>query len=84
MTATILLFPTRPAALRTIRLCHLDGRLFASAGFLAGDPSAGWTWIAETVAAELGCFPEDVHCMESEGEGDLITADGIPAYMVVL
>ncbi len=80
MSATILLFPPhRAARLRsTISLYHLDGSHFASAGFLPGDPGAQWRWIVESVAATLGCDEADV----GTADNDLVTAGGIPAYMV--
>lgn len=66
----------------TVRLLHLDGRPFASTGFLPGDPPAArWDWIAETVAAECECDPDEVDCMESD-DGDMITVDGLPVYYV--
>lgn len=79
-----------PAAKRTmrhVRILHLDGREFASAGFLPGLASAPWEWIAETVAAECECRPEQVGCMEppedDEGPGrDFITVDGLPCYRI--
>lgn len=81
MTATLIAFPPQPQMLSHVHLLHLDGRPWASAGFLPGDPGAAWAWIAETVAAELECSEEDVHAGESE-EGDTVTVDGIPVYMV--
>jgi hypothetical protein len=76
--------PTRPLPKpRTVTLLHLDGRQFASAGFLPGLASAPWSWICEVVAAELECNEEDVGCAESE-DGDLITVDGIPVYRVAI
>ncbi len=81
MTATVLLFPPAASARlqSTVSLFHLDGRLFASAGFLPGDPGTAWGWIVETVAAALDCDEADVHCAD---DCDLVTAGGIPAYMV--
>jgi hypothetical protein len=64
---------------RTVRILTLDGRPWASAGFSGGLPSDAWAWIAETVAQDCECDPEDVHCEESE-DGDLITVDGRPVY----
>lgn len=81
MTATLLAFPAERAyrLQSTVSLLHLNGRLFASASFLPGDPGAAWDWIVETVAAALGCDEADVHCAD---DCDLVTAGGIPAYMV--
>jgi hypothetical protein len=64
-----------------VNLLHLDGRLFATAGFLPGDPGAAWAWIQETVACEEGCSEDDVRSGESE-EGDTVCVDGLPVYMV--
>jgi hypothetical protein len=78
MTATLLAFP--PAAMgrlvSTVRLLHLDGRPFASTGFLPGNPGAQWEWIQETVAAELGADPESIHATDD----DLVTVEGIPCF----
>lgn len=64
--------------MRTVRLLHLDGRPWASAGFLDG---SSWTWIANTVARECECDEDQVGCVESD-DGDLITVDGLPVYRV--
>lgn len=64
---------------RTIRLLHLDGRPWASAGFAGGDPGAAWGWVCETVAAECGVDEDAVGCAESE-DGDLITVEGVAVY----
>jgi hypothetical protein len=82
-SCTLLPFPSA-ASVRlqsTVNLLHLDGRLFASAGFLPGDPGAAWGWIVETVAHEHGCHEDDVHTGESN-DGDTVTVDGVPVYMV--
>jgi len=52
MTAKIrpLQLPSR--IMRQKQILTLDGRLFASAGFLPGDPGAVWEWIRDTVARE--------------------------------
>lgn len=87
MTATILTFPkpTTLPQMRHVTLVRLNPRetIMATAGFLPGDPSAPWAWIAETVAADCECAEEDVHCLEDEEAGDLITADGIPVARVL-
>lgn len=96
MTATILPFPPQPArpapsyprtrgTMRHVTLLRLTSdAIFATAGFLPGDPGAPWAWIQETVAAEVGCSEEDVHVLETEEDGDVITADGIPICRVAL
>lgn len=72
----------RGARTVTVRLYHLDGRPWASAGFLPPfQPGATWDWIRETVAHECECDPDQVGCMESD-DGDLITVDGMPVYRV--
>lgn len=85
-SAQILTFPMLPAAsvrlTSTVNILHLDGRLFATAGFLPGNPGDAWAWIQETVAHELGCTEDDVHADESEEGGDVVTVEGIPVYMV--
>jgi hypothetical protein len=66
----------------TVRLFHLDGRPWASAGFLPPyQPGARWDWIRETVAAECGADADQVGCIESD-DGDMITVDGLPVYLV--
>lgn len=81
---TVLLFPaSRMERLTsTVTILHLDGRQFASAGFLHGNPGDAWNWIAETVAAELGCSPEEVHSLEGEDGDDTVGVDGLPCYRV--
>lgn len=72
----------RRASVVTVRLYHLDGRPWASAGFLPPfQPGAKWDWIRETVAHECGVNEDQVGCIESD-DGDLITVDGMPAYCV--
>lgn len=67
--------------IRTTRLLHLDGREWASAGFMG--PGDAWGWIVESVAAECECAEDDVHCVEDpEGGGDLVTVDGLPCYRI--
>lgn len=81
MTATILLFPTRPAPVapqpawptplrfpktRTVTLLALDGSLLAEAGFLPGACSDVWAWITETVAREFECTEEEVSVLEAD------------------
>lgn len=81
---TILAFPPARSErlVSTVTLLHLDGKTtFATAGFLPGNPGDAWNWIVETVAGELECAEEDVHAGESD-EGDTVTVDGIPVYMV--
>lgn len=77
---TLLAFP--PAAMgrlvSTVRLLHLDGRPFASAGFLPSRANDPWNWIVETVAAELDSAPETIHATDD----DLVTVDGIPCFLV--
>jgi hypothetical protein len=71
-----------PARCVTVRLFHLDGRPWASAGFLPPyQPGAKWDWIRETVAHECECDPDQVGCIESD-DGDMITVDGLPVYLV--
>jgi hypothetical protein len=72
--------------MRHVTLLTLDGRQFATAGFLPGLASAPWAWICETVVAECGCDEEDVGCQEAgeEGGGDLVTVDGLPVYRVAI
>lgn len=83
MTATLLTFPVQRSQLlfSHVNLLHLDGRLFATAGFLPGDPGAAWAWIQETVATELECAEEAVASGESD-DGDTVCVDGLPVYMV--
>ena len=72
----------RRASTVTVRLYHLDGRPWASAGFLPPfTHGVKWDWIRETVAAECECDPDQVGCVESD-DGDLITVDGMPVYKV--
>ena len=84
MTATVHILPTRLAAttMRHVTLLRLDGRTWATAGFLPGDPGAPWAWIQETIAHECECNEDDVTVLETEDDGDLITADGIPVARV--
>lgn len=76
----ILAFPAAASArlLSHVNLHALDGRLFASAGFLPGDPGAAWAWIVETVTAECECTEAQVNV----GEDDTVTIDGLPVYTV--
>lgn len=67
----------------TVRLLHLDGRPFASAGFLPGLASAPWAWIRETVARECDVDEDQVGTMETD-DGDMVTVDGLPVYLVGL
>ena len=85
MTATIHYLPRTTPAMRHVTLVRLNPQetLMATAGFLPGDPSAPWAWICEVVAQECECSEEDVHCLEDEEAGDLITADGIPVVRVL-
>jgi hypothetical protein len=63
----------------TVRILHLDGRLFASAGFLPPyQPGAKWDWIRETVARECECAEDDVGC----DDDDQVTVEGIPLFRV--
>lgn len=72
----------RSASAVTVRIHHLDGRPWASAGFLPPfQPGAKWDWIANTVARECECDEDQVGCVESD-DGDLITVDGLPVYRV--
>ncbi|MGX9443901.1 hypothetical protein ACWX0K_15165 [Nitrobacteraceae bacterium UC4446_H13] len=72
----------RSASAVTVRLYHLDGRPWASAGFLPPfQPGAKWAWIRETVARECGVNEDQVGCIESD-DGDVITVDGMPCYSV--
>jgi hypothetical protein len=80
MTAHCLVL-TRPRTLRTVTLLTLTGTLFATAGFLPGDPGAPWAWMQETVAHEWGVEEDAVGALEGE-DGDLITVDGMPVYRV--
>jgi hypothetical protein len=74
----VMLRPTH----RTVRLVTLDGRELASADFCG--PESAWSWIADTAAREVGCAPDDVHCLEDPGNGgDLVTVDGLPVYRIV-
>lgn len=68
-----------PCPVRTVRILHLDGRVFASAGFLPGPMSDSWAWIVEIVSRELDVDPEQVDLLETD-EGDVIAVDGLPAY----
>ncbi len=79
----LLSFPVEASArlISTVKLLHLDGRPFASGGFLPGNPGDAWAWIAETVATELGCLESEVEAGESE-EGDVVCVEGMPCYMV--
>lgn len=70
----------RPSPVLTIRLYHLDGRPWCSAGFLP--PYTGqWGWIADTVAAECGCDEDQVGTLETD-DGELVTVDGLPCYKI--
>lgn len=87
MTATILPFPTFPRPLvlpkpRTVTLLALSSdAVWATAGFLPGDPGAPWAWICEVVAREVGCSEEEVGTAEGD-DGDVVTAEGIPICRV--
>lgn len=82
-TATLIPFPpARSTRLMShVNLLHLDGRLFATAGFLPGDPGAAWAWIRSIVAAELECSEDDIRCGESD-DGDTVCVEGVPVYLV--
>jgi hypothetical protein len=67
------------SSIRTVRLLHMDGRQWCTAGFIG--PESAWSWIVETVAHELSCNEDDVHCAESD-EGDVVTVNGEPCYRV--
>jgi hypothetical protein len=71
---------------RTVRLLHLDGREFASAGFPngPGEASAPWSWICETVAHELECDEDDVTCLEGDDGTDLVAVEGLPVYKIAI
>ena len=72
----------RRASAVTVRLYHLDGRPWASAGFLSPfQPGAKWDWIRETIAAECECEPDQVGTMETD-DGDVVTVDGMPCYRI--
>jgi hypothetical protein len=79
--------PGTQPSLRHVTLLHLDGRQFATAGFLPGLASDPWAWICETVATELDVSEEAVGCLEpdeSDGGGDFVTVDGLPVYRVAI
>lgn len=38
-----------------------------------------WHWVADYVAEEFGCSPDDVHCTED----DVVTAEGTPVARLV-
>lgn len=80
--------PTRPLPpMRHVTLLRLSGEVFATAGFLPGLASAPWSWIAETVAAELGVEEDQVHCEEAgedESGGDFVTVDGMRVYQIAI
>ncbi|MGJ5032437.1 hypothetical protein ACQR1I_36755 [Bradyrhizobium sp. HKCCYLS2038] len=66
--------------MRTVTLTHLDGRPWASAGFLPGGDV--WGWIVETVAHEHGVPEDAVGCLETE-DGDAVTVAGEPIYSLL-
>lgn len=71
--------------MRHVTLLHLDGRQWATAGFLPGCAGAPWAWIQEIVAHEHECSEDDVGCAEpdeDEGGGDFVTVRGEPYYRV--
>jgi hypothetical protein len=79
--------PSLQRTMRHVTLLHLDGRPFATAGFLPGSASRPWEWIVETVAAECECAEESVGCQEpgeDEGGGDFVTVDGMRVYQVAI
>lgn len=65
---------------RTRRIMHLDGRPWASAGFTGGGDV--WGWVLETVAHELETSEESIGLLEDPDRGDLVTVDGIPAFIL--
>lgn len=73
--------PLELPRVRFVRLLHLDGREWASAGFIG--PYDAWGWIVDSVVAEHGVHEDDVGCLEDpEGGGDLVTVDGLPLYRI--
>ncbi len=65
--------------MRNLRLIALDdGHVIATTHNVS---IGGWAWIAETIAQEFACSPDDVHCQEA-GFGDVITAAGLPVAQV--
>ena len=76
-TATIL----TPTFQTTVRLLNLDGSPWTWTGFLPGDATAPWAWIAEVVSQELECREDAVGCAEGPDGEDWITVDGVPVYI---
>lgn len=70
------------SAVYTVRLLHLDGSPWCSAGFLPGDPPGShWAWIVETVAREWSVDEDQVGTLETD-DGDVVTVDGLPVCRV--
>lgn len=76
MTAQLLRLPVP----HIIRLQHLDGREWRRESFR--DVRDAWTWVACTVAGQVGCDPDAVDAFEGP-EGTWATVDGIPVCWIV-
>lgn len=55
--------------------------VISSTSFTDAVSLAAWPWVQDTVAAEYGCHPDEVRCIETD-DGDRVTANGrIVAYV---
>ncbi len=81
--SNVVAFPFPPTH-RWVQLVNLAGVELARAGFPRADrdPGAPWDWIAETVAAEAGVYPEQITVDEGPDGQEFITVDGLPLYEV--
>lgn len=68
-----------PRRTRWTIICHLNGREWCRSTHFG--PGGAWEWIVESVAAEFECGIDQVSCAESD-DGDLVTVDGLPVYLV--
>lgn len=79
----VVAFPFPPTH-RWVALFNLAGVERARAGFPTADrdPGAPWAWITETIAAELGIYPDQITVDEGPGGEEYLTVDGLPLYEV--
>lgn len=80
MSSNVLVLPSRAMQWRSIRT--LDGQTVNLAGFTSPENGAIWEWVQDYVASELGCRPDDVQLRETEEGVDLLTVDGMPAFIL--
>ena len=46
--------------------------------------NAMWDWLVRSVAEEFECSPDDIHEIETDDEGDIITVRGVPAARIII